>query len=857
MVMATATIVHGPAPAGQRRNGISPTQAGQVKTVDQAEIVRALKLILERGQVTELRALDAVTRNDRRPHTESGYFDDPDKLAEEVTTITSAKGIYFTPNAVNPALLARASNRIRPAGKEPTTSDRDIVRRKWLLLDFDATRPAGISASGDEHRAAIELAGHVRTTLSAEGWPEPIAADSGNGAHLMYRIDLPADDGGLIKRVLEALAERFSTEQVAVDTTVHNPARIWKLPGTRAAKGDSTADRPHRTARILAAPDKLVIVETALLESLAAQLPAAATAKQQRSGTPRGPQFDIDGWIQKYGLDVSGPEPWQGGRKWVFPNCPWNRDHADRSAYIVQQSSGPIAAGCHHAGCQGKGWHDLRDIVEPGWRNRGHLLSAERRHESNGSSSAAPAEAADPTNSDERTTDLNGAENRTEIGNAKRLAAKHGDSILYCRPLGGWLEYDGTHWATDAERSIEAKAKDITADLWAEASAGVAVRDRESTDLLKFAKASSSAKSVSACISLARSEPGITVKPAVFDTHPMLLNVQNGTIDLTTGELHSHRRADYLTKTCPVAYDPTARCPNLIRLLTSILEPDVIEFLQRGVGYSMTGMTSEQVLFVLYGTGANGKSTVLNAIQDVLGSDYSMKAATGLLMAKRHESHPTELADLFGKRFATSVEVENGRRLAESTVKELTGSDPVRARYMGKDFFEFTPSHKLWFAVNHKPVIGGTDNGIWRRIRLIPFTVTIAPDQQDKDLPQLLTAERAGILTWAVKGCLKWQQDGLGEPEAVRAATADYRSEMDILGAFLDECCLEQSGAKVRANHAYQVYKRWCADAGERVLTQRAFGRAMTERGIERFTANGTWYRGIKVLDQFTEGTEP
>lgn len=231
---------------------MSTTQA--TPSIDTAEIVKALRLILEPDQVTELRVLDAITPADRRPHVESGYFDDVDKLAEAAATVTKAKGFYFIPNVVNPALLARAHNRLRPAGREPTTSDHDIERRRWLLIDADAKRPAGISANAQEHEAAIELAFHIRAALSHDGWPAPIVADSGNGAHLLYRVDLPANDSDQVKRCLEALAARFSTKQVGIDTAVFNPARIWKLYGTISAKGDDTPERPHRTSRILESP---------------------------------------------------------------------------------------------------------------------------------------------------------------------------------------------------------------------------------------------------------------------------------------------------------------------------------------------------------------------------------------------------------------------------------------------------------------------------------------------------------------------------------------------------------------------------------------------------------------------------
>jgi hypothetical protein len=222
--------------------------------LDPAEIRRAWGVLSEPGDVRELRVLDAVTASDRRPHTESGYFDNADDLVQAALSIKNAKGFYLTVNPVKPALLARAKNRIRPVGKEPLTSDRDILKRCWLPIDLDAERPAGISSSEEEHQAALDHAIRVRDAMTAMGWPEPILADSGNGAHLLYRVDLPTDDGGLIQRCLNALAARFNIADVKVDTTTFNPARIWKLYGTPAGKGDSTEDRPHRLARLLCVP---------------------------------------------------------------------------------------------------------------------------------------------------------------------------------------------------------------------------------------------------------------------------------------------------------------------------------------------------------------------------------------------------------------------------------------------------------------------------------------------------------------------------------------------------------------------------------------------------------------------------
>jgi putative DNA primase/helicase len=353
-----------------------PRDAAQdTPKTDPAEIERALRLILPSGQVTELRALDAVTGADRRPHTESGYFDDPAKLAEGAAKITAAKGIYFIPNLVQPALLARSLNKARAVGKAPITSDADIVRRLWQLIDCDAVRPAGIAASDDEHHAALVRATDIDYWLAELRWPTPIIADSGNGGHLLYRIDLPADDGGLVERCLKALARRLDDEGVTVDTSVFNPARIWRLYGCVNRKGEHSPEigRPHRPARILNAPDELAIVTREQLEALAAHAPPAAPKPASTPATQRTnvQAFDLAAWIDRHKLDVTGPDPWQGGQKWIFKTCPWNSDHTNGSAYVAQLSSGAMTAGCHHNSCQGRDWHALRDAVEPGWRERG------------------------------------------------------------------------------------------------------------------------------------------------------------------------------------------------------------------------------------------------------------------------------------------------------------------------------------------------------------------------------------------------------------------------------------------------------------------------------------------------------
>jgi hypothetical protein len=350
---------------------------------DRAEILRALQALAEPGQVIELRALDAVTPGWRRPHTVAGYFDDWTRLAAAAARL-DARGVYATLNPVQPALLARAHNRVKDLGAgDAATSDADILARRWLPVDCDAARPTGISATDAEHDLALARTRAIRDHLREQGWPEPLLADSGNGGHLLYRIDLPVADDDLMARVLRSLAFLFEDQRVLLDQTVANPARIWKLYGTVARKGDDMPERPHRLARLLEAPEALVPAPRALLEALAAVPPAEPPpAARPLSAGPSKGKFDLAAWISDHGLTVEGPRPWgtQGGERWIFPVCPWNPAHR-RGAYIVRFASGAIAAGCHHNSCRANDWHALRDKFEPGWRERrdGRLQIADGR----------------------------------------------------------------------------------------------------------------------------------------------------------------------------------------------------------------------------------------------------------------------------------------------------------------------------------------------------------------------------------------------------------------------------------------------------------------------------------------------
>jgi putative DNA primase/helicase len=429
----------------------------------------------------------------------------------------------------------------------------------------------------------------------------------------------------------------------------------------------------------------------------------------------------------------------------------------------------------------------------------------------------------------------------TDLGNAQRLVHRHGADLRYCHLWSKWLIWDGHRWRIDETGEIVRLAKKTVQALYLEAAQ--AETQEQAQALAKHAVKSQGEPRIRAMITLAESEPSIPARTDDLDAQAWLLCVQNGVIDLRTGWLRSHDRGDLITRLAPVAYDPDAECPIWLAFLERIMDgdSDLIGFLQRAVGYALTGDVSERALFLLYGTGANGKSTFLETLRAVLG-EYAMRTPTETLLARHEGAIPNDVARLKGARFVAASEAEEGKRLAEALVKALTGGDTISARYMRGEWFDFKPEFKLWLATNHKPIIRGTDRGIWDRIRLIPFLVRIPDDEQDKALTAKLWGELPGILAWAVRGCLAWQQYGLDAPTAVTEATSEYRAEMDILGHFCETCCVLSSSARVSAADLYAAYKAWAESAGERAMSQRAFGARMLERNFEsrRAGANGS-----------------
>lgn len=520
-------------------------------------------------------------------------------------------------------------------------------------------------------------------------------------------------------------------------------------------------------------------------------------------------------------------------------------------AWTWDDEAGDWKAGVHPNPCpRGRGTRvRLRKDGAPKPRglyreDPGETGTANGHHEANGKAEGPPGLGRSP-----RVGRESQGFNLTDLGNAERLVHRHGKDLRYCHPWKRWLVWDGRRWNLDNTADARRRARKTVRSIYGEAGSEASEERRKA--LAKWGMESEKRDRISAMLNLAEAEEGIPILPDTMDRDPWSFNCLNGTIDLRTGALRPHRREDLITKLCPLNYIPGADCPLWDGTLNLFFAGNqgLMDYWQSISGYAMTGVVRDHIMPVAYGKGSNGKSTILGTIMEVYGPDYAMKCPPDMLMAKQVDSHPTDRADLFGKRLVVAIETENGRRLNETMVKELTGGDKIRARRMREDFWEFDPTHTLILATNHKPVIRGTDNGIWRRLRLIPFSVIADGERADKAMPEKLKAEYEGILAWCVEGCKLWLANGgLKEPKDVTDASTGYRKEQDVIGAFLDECVEMGPGGKEKASIVFERYKKWCEGAKEYALSMKAFGMEMEDRGVRKHRSGGIVYEGMSLL---------
>ncbi|UHQ19083.1 phage/plasmid primase, P4 family [Lysobacter sp. KIS68-7] len=448
----------------------------------------------------------------------------------------------------------------------------------------------------------------------------------------------------------------------------------------------------------------------------------------------------------------------------------------------------------------------------------------------------------------------------TDLANAYRLTNLYGDRLLYVEGIGWhvWKEGRGP-WrhddlgARNIAHGLGAVIASEAADMahWvASASDDVTrgARQRQMDNLFRWASRTESAQGIENAMKMAQAK--LACKAEELDANAMLLGLPSGVLELDTMVHREHRQADRLTRVTGTDYDPGALAPTWRQFIAETMcgNDALADYLQRLFGYALSGRQGEHLLPILHGNGANGKSTLLGALQLMMG-EYASTAAPGLLIAKNGNEHPTGLADLQGRRLIVVSETGEGGRLNEEQVKALTGGDRIAARRMRQDFYHFDPTHLFVMQTNYKPHVAGTDNGIWRRLRLIPFDAQIPPERRDAALPEKLKAELPGILAWAVEGWRKYRDGGFETPEVVTAATNEYRSSSDQIGAFIDECCETADWLTATSHDLYRAYSEWCSDVGEYARSNREFGVRLGERGFKQSKGTGgvRRWRGLSV----------
>ena len=431
-------------------------------------------------------------------------------------------------------------------------------------------------------------------------------------------------------------------------------------------------------------------------------------------------------------------------------------------------------------------------------------------------------------------------------GNGRRFILLHGEIVRYCHAWRSWYRWDGGRWIDDP-LSVDRLASDVQGLLLLEAAAE---SDSRRMEFLAWARRSGSANAVRDLLICARSH--VQIWPEQFDSDPDLLNFQNGTLELSTGRFRDAWYSDYLTKQIPHAYRPEVQALRFSSFLGEIMEGDeeMVSFLQRALGSSLLGRVRDHKVFLGVGPGGNGKGTLCRALQHALGPDYAMEAPPGLLLRRRGDSHPAALADLYGMRLVTCQEIGQGKELDEELVKRVTGGDLIKARRLYQDYFQFAPSHSLWAFTNHRPQIQEAGRALWRRVILVPFEFMVPEDQMNLDLDVELQSEALGILSWLVDGCRSYLELGLSPPAKVTEATADYQSESDSVGRFLEECCRVLRSADIgdTARKVYDTYVDHCKGTGCHYLPMGQFKEELQRRGFrQKKTNKAQIWCGIQV----------
>ncbi|MDD3906418.1 MAG: phage/plasmid primase, P4 family [Candidatus Omnitrophica bacterium] len=760
-------------------------------------LLESLSILFEPGDVVELRALGK-----RRNEVQSGYFKDFAKLSEvaRMLDITNEqKGIYLILNQINPALYARSPDKLTPARAQPTTTaDQDIIKRRWLPVDFDPIRPSDISSTDEEHQAAIDRAKAAREALKEMGFPDPILADSGNGAHLLYKIDLPNDQDSkhLIETVLKSFDALFSDDRVEVDLKVFNAARIWKMYGTAAKKGDNIQERPWRKSSLLDIPNKIETVDRKFLELHAWAWEQKNQSERFQEASPKKGltrEIELGQWLAAHGLDIAKEKRANGGgTMYILDACPWDSSHRDHSAWAVQFASGAIAAGCHHNGCSGRGWRDLLRLYEP------HIepKRSERK------------EKIDAPIAQLTITDVADVE-YDEDGKIEKVTFspdKAADAISqYLRIISTpderiWVYSEGIY-KPNGETLIDQVLDQVAGDKYSIRAAKEVHRKIVLRTLEEF---------------------------SVFDTNPYLFAVDNGVIDTKTGNFLEHSPEYCLTLKSPITYDPSAHCPIIAGFLKDSLgsEDNILSALD--ILTAKTTTLNFEYFAAAIGGGSNGKSILEELIRKFFGDDQVAEVEIATLTQNKFDK-----IQLYGKRFLINSEV-SGDVKESRTIKAISGGMRIDADQKNKNHVQFRPHCFIFIDTNNPPRFSDNTHGFARRLVKIDFPYKfvdepVLPNEKQRD-PELLNkmaqpGELSGLLNLLIaNACRVLPQKKIHQRGSGQELAEEYDLQSNTIAAFYDKF-IEEAGLAswISSTATYECYKDFCKKINASPVRDRDF----------------------------------
>ena len=812
-------------------------------------------LILTHGACIEVRVFD------KSGNVAAGYFDSADAAVNAVQKIPPGVFINATMNPVPLDFLARGRNVMRGNWKMVkagiadeevfplrTITDDDIATERLFVIDVDPERhPKDISSTDSELAAARNVADNVRSFLRERGI-DSLLACSGNGWHIHILLpQAPFDEARNQLRiaVLNFISEKFSTAAAKIDTCIANPSRVIKCIGTVACKGDNVPEigRVWRQSHF---EDFHELQESAnfyptMQPILAEKIETEAPSQQPVQSRDATGISIVDQYIESAPPAVSG----QNGHGTTFKvACHLARMGLTGDDLIAAMKK-------YNLKCSPQ-WSDteLRHKANDAENAIGSSPSPYGEQTPRVALSDGEEIVAGPVDNPIAAAKAGSPWPMTDAGNAERLAYYTRGKLIFDERIERWRYFDGKKWKIDnvrgkhIHRAAIRAARKIRNDEARQCQNTEDGRDIEK-QLCSHSVGSESRNKLEAMIALAQHVPGMS--RSEFDADKYLFNCQNGTIELKTGTLREHRADDYITRISPVAYDPNADCSAWTKFLDETLQGDqeMLLFIKKSTGYCLSGDTSEEILFLVHGPAATGKSTFMEAVKSAIG-DYSKTCDFETFLKQKDSGRPrNDIAGLAGARLVSSCEVEEGKALAENIIKNVTGGDTISARFLFKEFFEYEPQFKLWLICNHAPKVDPQDGAMWRRILRIPFILIVPKEKRDKRLKTMLKDPAIGgvqILKWAVEGFLLWQAEGLQIPETVVQATEEYRKSCDYLADFFSEVCdLSDPQAWMSTAQLFDAYKKYC-DANEikHTMNMVSFSRKLEARGLKQQKQGGS-----------------